>query len=1038
MTNFIKNISAFATGVLMLGSTFGQANADCNTLDPICSDAGVQFTASSGVTAASVTNPGNTYNCLGSSPNPTWYYMQVSVSGPLVFSLSAPQDIDFIIYGPFANLPDAQAGCESYGLGGAGGNVIDCSYSGTNMETPAIPNAQVGEVYVLLITNYANSVQNVDFTQTNSGAAGAGDLDCNIIVVPPCVSDPGTFVLHKNGTLTTSPIYLCQTDTYDIISNGDYILPNDTIAQPVGDGGYTAQLMWLVYSAAPTSGDPSTDPAFLNFAIPSDDIVDANNAGSPIVTNFGCGTYWLVPVAGDDGVGGNGGVANGSNDNGQLHWDKNGNGCYNLGTPIQVTYACPITGTPTVNCNPPPGVVNGVNVALSGGSGAYTVVNLGAGNLASTNVANGGTATIANLNNNNAWNISVTDAQGCSASFNGVFSAPVITNVTITPAPDCPLGGNGSVNVTVNPSSGNGAPYGIVMANDPVTVGTSDSYSNIAGTIVPIVVTDAQGCIADSTVTITSAGHYIDVQITNLQGEDCYGDGNGTATISATPTPSGTVTGVVWTSPTGGIVNGGNNAPLAPMEPGIWTVCVTDDIGCSVCIPVEITAPQELDVYVDNSNEPVCFGYADGSIDVGVSGGTSPITYSWSHNTGLTGDVANTIGAGTYTAYVTDGNGCQDSVQVLLGEPDELTATFTVKDIDCFGASTGAIITNVVNGAQGNVSYNWNMGGVVPNPADTMSTASNLPVGTYVLTILDQNGCSNEYQWTLTQNPQLVLAITTDPAQCRSQSFQTTDGVVAVSASGGVSDYDYLWTQVATGATSVNTTWGGRPPGLYSVTATDSKGCTITQTITLDSISPISSFVITSAQLDGNLEGTAPVTVNFTNTSTNFTKPTSGDDTTFFWHLNWEDEFPNGGAPGVFTDSWYTQFDTTYTGEEVYKICLVVINDNNCKDTSCQEIIVHEQPIFKPVNVFTPGGGGINDSFQFLELSQAVETFHAVVVDRWGKTVFEFNSINDSWNGDNKNGKPCSDGVYFYNYEAEFTNSTSTTGQGTVTLVRDK
>jgi len=77
------------------------------------------------------------------------------------------------------------------------------------------------------------------------------------------------------------------------------------------------------------------------------------------------------------------------------------------------------------------------------------------------------------------------------------------------------------------------------MAGDPPTAGTTDTYSNIAGTLVNIVVTDQLGCVSDSVVTITSAGHFINVQVVSLAGEECYGDGNGSATISAVPTPSG-------------------------------------------------------------------------------------------------------------------------------------------------------------------------------------------------------------------------------------------------------------------------------------------------------------------------------------------------------------------------------------------------------------------------------------------------------------------------------------------------------------------
>ena len=1037
MSNFIRKtfLAIGFTAFSIVG--FGQANATCPNMEPICTDQGLTFTANAGGGDVTQTEPGNNYSCLGYSPNPAWYYFEVATSGNIEMSLTAPQDIDFIIWGPFTDLATAQSQCGNLGNGGTGSQVVDCSYSATNMETPSIPNAQAGEVYVMLITNYANSVQDLSLTQTG----GTGATDCNIVSPDPCQSDPGTFTLWKDPVgpdplvLTTAPIYLCEGDQFQILSNDDYILPNDTIAQPVGDGIYSAQLMWLVYSAPPVSNDPGADPGFLNFIIPTEDLMDINDASSPIITNFGCGTYYFVPVAGDDGIGGNNNVANGTNDNGGLDWDKDNNNCYLLGDEIEVTYACPIITSSSINCNPPT-TINGIDIDISGGSGNYTIINQGFGNLASTNVSNPGTATVENLGNNQPWEIDIVDQEGCEANISGIFSAPVITNVTITPAPDCPAAGTGTVDVTVSGTSGNGSPYTIVMAGDPPTAGTTDSYTDVAGTNVSIVVSDAQGCIADSTVTITSAGHYIDVQITDLSGEECFGDGNGSATIQATPTPSGSVTTIEWTDPLGGVTSGGpTNTSQTAMMPGIWTVCVTDDIGCEVCVPVEITAPQELDIYVENSNEPVCYGFSDGSIDVGITGGSQPVSLSWSHNPNLTGDVANTVPAGTYITYAVDANGCIDSVVTDLGQPDSLHAFYTIKDVLCFGDSTGGIIIDSVAGNFGNVTYNWNMQGQAATPPNTFNTAQNLPVGTYVLTLLDDNGCDQEYQFTLTQNPPIELSqFGSDPAYCRQFSYQSGNGVVFAAATGGVPSYSYQWLNLQTGATSSSTTWGGLNPGTYQITVTDNVGCTLVETIELDSVNPIADFTVLSAQLDANLEGTAPVEVTFTNESEYFANPNNPNaDTTFFWNLDTDDQ-----GYWFISESVFEEIDTVYTGEDIFNVCLVAINKNGCTDTTCKEIIVHDIPEIIPPNIFTPGGSGENDEFTFEFLSQAVEEFSAVIVDRWGKQVAELNSITDGWNGDDPNGDPCTDGVYFYKYEVVFTNGTTDQGQGTVTLVREQ
>ncbi|MDG1476963.1 MAG: gliding motility-associated C-terminal domain-containing protein, partial [Vicingaceae bacterium] len=77
----------------------------------------------------------------------------------------------------------------------------------------------------------------------------------------------------------------------------------------------------------------------------------------------------------------------------------------------------------------------------------------------------------------------------------------------------------------------------------------------------------------------------------------------------------------------------------------------------------------------------------------------------------------------------------------------------------------------------------------------------------------------------------------------------------------------------------------------------------------------------------------------------------------------------------------------------------------------------------------------INDEFFFP--SSAIVEFTCKVYDRWGKQVFEFTSIADTWDGTNMNNeKDCTDGVYFYIYEGESSNGTEYNGQGNVHLIR--
>jgi hypothetical protein len=796
-----------------------QLNDECFEMEPICTSVGLTFTAAIANDDAMDTQPSNNYSCYFSAPNPTWYYFDIAASGPIHMSLFANSDIDFIIWGPYADLTAAQAQCGNLGTGGSGGAVIDCSYSATNSEYPTIPNAVAGEIYVMLITNYANVVQDLTLTQIG----GTGATDCGAVDPNPCIASVGTYTMTKNNIPTTGPIYLCPGDSFELNSNNDYVLPMDTVPNPVGDGIYSAQLMWLVYESAPVSSDPIFDPGFLNYIIPDDSISDINDLTGDIIDDFGCGTYWFVPVTGDDGVGANNNVANGSTDNGGLHWDKNGNDCYILGTPVQITFACDLGTTVTLHCDAPFNV-NGIDVQISGGSGNYNVINQGAGNLQSTAVANGGTAHINNLENNQIWEIDLVDEAGCSANVSGNFVTPVINSVSLSPALSCPLVGNGTVNVLVNGTSGNGGPYTITMASDPPTTGISDSYSNVAGTLVHIIVADDEGCITDSSVTIPSSGHFIDVQTTSVQDELCYGDGNGAATISAVPTPSGSVVNITWTGPSGqhpgGNPGGPANNSQSNLEPGFWYVTVTDDTGCEVSHAITIGSPQQLQLYTTSVLAPTCFGSTDGSISLQATGGQSPFTFTPSMN--LTN-----IPAGNYTTYVTDANGCMDSLVITLTQPDSISTDFIVKNIICWGDSTGAIIADEVYNTVGTKSYLWDLNGTLPDPPSSSNLANGLPIGTYALTIQDAV-CSKDYEFVLIENPELeFLSLGSNPV---SVGF---DGSVYCDVTGGGSGYTYTWTNLNDMSTSNDPTWSGLNPGNYAIEIIDTNGCTLTDTISI-------------------------------------------------------------------------------------------------------------------------------------------------------------------------------------------------------------
>lgn len=164
------------------------SNATCADLNPFCTQPGTSFVIYSAANSgdANITNPGNDYNCLGTTPNPAWYYMEIGSAGSIDLLMTSQMnvDIDFALWGPFASKAQAESICGNYF------SVIDCSYSTAATEFINIPNGQPGEVYVLLITNFANITSNIDLSQIG----GTGTLNCqNMNIVS------GTIYNDANG-----------------------------------------------------------------------------------------------------------------------------------------------------------------------------------------------------------------------------------------------------------------------------------------------------------------------------------------------------------------------------------------------------------------------------------------------------------------------------------------------------------------------------------------------------------------------------------------------------------------------------------------------------------------------------------------------------------------------------------------------------------------------------------------------------------------------------------------------------------------------
>ena len=178
-------------------------NSTCEGADPFCTDNGLyQFPAGTNAGNLGSSTPpyycsnftrpnGGSTSCLSTTPNPAFYYMQIDQPGNLnIYMYSTPShDIDFDCWGPFSNINTAcsQLSCS---------NMVDCSYSANSTENCYINNAQTGQYYILLITNYSNQTCNISFSNVGTGTTNCG-------ILPPLVGNDGPYcvgeTIHLNA-----------------------------------------------------------------------------------------------------------------------------------------------------------------------------------------------------------------------------------------------------------------------------------------------------------------------------------------------------------------------------------------------------------------------------------------------------------------------------------------------------------------------------------------------------------------------------------------------------------------------------------------------------------------------------------------------------------------------------------------------------------------------------------------------------------------------------------------------------------------------
>ena len=606
------------------------------------------------------------------------------------------------------------------------------------------------------------------------------------------------------------------------------------------------------------------------------------------------------------------------------------------------------------------------------------------------------------------YNVTITDASDCTTTNSFTIVEPtelIIADAGLSTEIAC-FGDNGQIRVDITqesvPATEDSTPeytYALYQGDSVVQTTTiSDlnyTFSAPAGTY-EVRVTDANGCSSSFTTELTQAEEelLIDIEKTDL---NCYNSNNGTITV----TTSGGVAPYTFSWSDSGTGNYRDGLTI-----GTYTVTITDSIGCVKVRTVEI---ENGDLFnIDPVVTPIsCFGADDGSIELNLEGGVSPISFIWSDDSNA-GQSRNNLPPGDYSVLIQDASGCEIQRDFTIIEPEEISISAVVTNAtDCDNPASGSIDLQI-SGGNSPYIFQWSNGAVTED-------ISALIAQTYSVTVTDSKGCISEKEFTITRPDDLEIDLATNIyAVCESREvFQNN----TLSISGGVAPYIIQWSGGEVTGNN-NEIMDTKIDGSYQVTVTDALGCS--ESISFDVSTPeigFPDFTYDSFYLSNYDALSTKDPIDFTNLST--------ED---FFSVYWD-----------FGDGNYSEevdAQHTYDKKGTYQVTLTVEFILGCSYSITKTIYIGDSFEIVIPNAFTPNNDGYNDNFR--AVYYGFKYLKMQIFDTWGTLIYSEESRTDEligWNG-RIGSKDGENGNYFYQVSGNSFTDVKFAKNGSFTLIR--
>lgn len=614
--------------------------------------------------------------------------------------------------------------------------------------------------------------------------------------------------------------------------------------------------------------------------------------------------------------------------------------------------------------------------------------------------------------------------------------------------------------------SGGTAPYQYAWSHGATA---KDLYDMAPGNY-EVTVTDAMGCTVIQAFEVPPPSSPMDVSISGKLGVCSVNErGEASVTVSGGMAPYS----FLWS-------NGATTSTIENLNPGTYSVDVTDSKGCVVRRDVEIIRSRDLHVSLEDIQGVSCFGARDGSISIRVQPDSSPFQIAWSNGVEDQLSISG-LGPGIYTATITDEAGCVTSAAYQVREPEILNVYETITDVDCQGNGNGSILLEV-RGGTAPYTFAWSNGA-------TSKDIRNLEPGSYSVMVTDRMGCSTGGTYTVAEPELLDVTISqTEMLAC----YGDENGFINLEITGGVQPYRVTWSDAPELGTQNR---NGLQAGSYTVLVTDDNNCTQVNTIVIEEPAPLEVELFTRFDVDCELKvltGEAWIEINggtgeayqiSWNTGdqnvmeTQFfedgvvevrvtdesgcsievaevvTMPLAFSEAEFLYTVistgvegeilvNDPVQFRDQTLGNVFTWEWEFGDGSksndqhpihSYSKPGTYTISLTTFDVLGCvSETSRTVEVVASYRILIP-NAFSPNDDGLND--RFLPKLRGITDFEMHIFNKWGELVYSSFSQEDSgWDG-RLNGKMSPNGNYVYKINYVSVDGEAGTKTGVFTLI---